>query len=64
MKKTIDNITFDTQTDKMIGTVLIDDDPYTIQTLYLSQNNTYYLYVPLGTKGNIANTVRIRRIFW
>ena len=60
MKKTIDSITFDTQSDKMIGTILIDKDPCTTQTLYLNQSkylnqsNIYYLYVTLGTKENIC----------
>ena len=54
MKKTIDSITFDTQSDKMIGAILIDKDPCTTQTLYLTPNNIYYLYVTLGTKENIC----------
>ena len=53
MKKTIDSITFDTQSDKMIGAILTDKDPCTTQTLYLNQSNIYYLYVTLGTKENI-----------
>lgn len=54
MKKTINNITFDTQSDKMIGAILIDKDPCTTQTLYLTPNNIYYLYVTLGNKENIC----------
>lgn len=54
MKKTIDSITFDTQSDKMIGAILIDKDPCTTQTLYLTPNNIYYLYVTLGNKENIC----------
>lgn len=54
MKKTIDSITFDTQSDKMIGAILIDKDPCTTQTLYLTPNNIYYLYVTLDTKENIC----------
>ena len=50
MRKIIDNILLDTQTDKMIGTVIIDKEPYTTQTLYHTKSSIYYLLVFLGVK--------------
>lgn len=54
MRKIIDDILLDTQTDKMIGTVIIDKEPYTTQTLYRTKSDLYYLRVMLGLKENIC----------
>lgn len=54
MRKIIDDILLDTQIDKMIGTVIIDKEPYTTQTLYHTESGLYYLRVILGVKENIC----------
>lgn len=54
MRRIINDILLDTQTDKMIGTVIIDKEPYTTQTLYYTKSSIYYLRVFLGVKENIC----------